>query len=72
VRNLLRRGLIRPGPAHIGLDATPAGAIMGRGGAPSGHLFTLGPIMKGVLWEVLAVPEIRVQAQRLATQLLEG
>ena len=28
--------------------------------------------MKGVLWEVLAVPEIRVQAERLARLFLEG
>ena len=28
--------------------------------------------MKEVLWEVLAVPEIRVQAERLAHLLLEG
>ena len=28
--------------------------------------------MKGVLWEVVAVPEIRVQAERLARLLLDG
>jgi uncharacterized NAD(P)/FAD-binding protein YdhS len=27
--------------------------------------------MKGVLWEVVAVPEIRVQAERLARLLLD-
>jgi hypothetical protein len=27
--------------------------------------------MKGVLWEVIAAPEIRVQAERLAGLLLE-
>jgi uncharacterized NAD(P)/FAD-binding protein YdhS len=72
VRNLMRRGLIRPGPAHLGLDALPSGAIIGRDGAASQLLHTLGSTMRGVLWEVLAVPEIRVQAKQLARVLLAG
>jgi len=72
VRNLLRRGLIRPGPAGLGLDARANGAIIGRNGTAAEILHTLGSTMKGVLWEVLAVPEIRVQAERLARRLLNG
>jgi uncharacterized NAD(P)/FAD-binding protein YdhS len=70
VRNLLQRGLIRPGPAGLGMDALPGGTIIGRDGVVSDVLHTLGPAMKGVLWEVLAVPEIRLQAERLARALL--
>jgi uncharacterized NAD(P)/FAD-binding protein YdhS len=70
VKNLIGRGLIRPGPAQLGIDALPNGAVIGRDGAASGCLYTLGSTMKGVLWEVLAVPEIRVQAERLSTLLL--
>jgi uncharacterized NAD(P)/FAD-binding protein YdhS len=72
VRNLMRRGLIRPGPAHLGVDALLNGAIIGQNGAASDVLYTLGSSMNGVLWEVLAVPEIRVQAERLARLLLHG
>jgi uncharacterized NAD(P)/FAD-binding protein YdhS len=72
VRNLMRRGLIRPGPAHLGVDALLNGAIIGQNGAASDVLYTLGSSMKGVLWEALAVPEIRVQAERLARLLLHG
>ncbi len=72
VRNLMRRGLIRPGPADLGIDALLNGAIIGQNGAASDVLYTLGSTMKGVLWEVLAVPEIRVQAERLARLLLGG
>jgi uncharacterized NAD(P)/FAD-binding protein YdhS len=71
VKNLIRRGLIRPGPAGLGLDAQPNGAIIGRDGIVSGVLYTLGSPMKGVLWEVIAAPEIRVQAEQLAGLLLE-
>ncbi|MGB9275778.1 MAG: hypothetical protein WCC08_11140, partial [Terrimicrobiaceae bacterium] len=49
------------GPTRAGASAT----------APP-ELSTLGSSMKGVLWEVLAVPEIRVQAERLARLLLDG
>jgi uncharacterized NAD(P)/FAD-binding protein YdhS len=68
---LLRRGLIRPGPARLGIDALPDGAVVGQDGAASELLFTLGSTMKGVLWEVVAAPEIRVQAERLARRLVE-
>lgn len=71
VKNLMRRGLIRPGPAKLGIDALPNGAIIDRNGASSAVLYTLGSTMRGVLWEVLAVPEIRVQAQQLARLLLD-
>lgn len=71
VTRLLSRGLIRPGPASLGLDALPNGAIIDRDGAPSKVLYTLGSTMRGVLWEVLAVPDIRVQAEQLA-RLLAG
>jgi uncharacterized NAD(P)/FAD-binding protein YdhS len=69
--NLLKRGLIQPGPANIGMQATTDGVVVGRDGRPSEYLFTLGSTMRGLLWEVLAVPEIREQAQRLALTLLQ-
>ena len=71
VRNLMRRGLIRPGPSYLGVDALLNGAIIGQNGAASDVLYTLRSSMKGVVWEVLAVPEIRVQAERLARLLLD-
>jgi uncharacterized NAD(P)/FAD-binding protein YdhS len=70
VKSLIRNGLIRPGPAQLGIDALPNGAIVGRNGKASEVLYTLGSTMRGVLWEVLAVPEIRVQARQLAFLLL--
>lgn len=72
VKNLMARGLIRPGPADLGIGALPDGRIIGRNGAASDVLYTLGSTMKGVLWEVVAVPDIRLQAERLARLLLGG
>lgn len=64
VRNLLARGLVRPGPFGLGLDATPDGRIRSaQGDAP---LWALGPLLRGVLWECIAVPDIRDAAIGLA------
>ncbi len=70
VRNVMRRGLMRRGPVHLGVDALLNG--IGQNGAVSDVLYTLASSMRGVLWEVLAVPEIRVQAERLARLLING
>ena len=63
-------GLLRPGPLDMGFDATPEGALLDAAGAPSPSLFTLGPPLRGVLWETTAVPEIREQARALAERLV--
>ncbi len=70
VENLLRRGSICPGPGHIGMKTRANGAIINQAGETSDVLFTLGSTMKGLLWESIAVPEIREQAEHLATLLL--
>jgi len=71
VRDLSARGLIRPDPLGLGLDVAADGGLLDTGGASSSWLFTLGPLCKGRLWEVTAVPEIRVQAAALAARLRE-
>jgi uncharacterized NAD(P)/FAD-binding protein YdhS len=35
----------------------------------SGHLYTLGALRRGELWETTAVPELRAQAARIAAAL---
>jgi uncharacterized NAD(P)/FAD-binding protein YdhS len=70
VERLFQDGMARPGPLGLGLDATREGALIGPEGRPSSVLSTLGPPLRGVLWETTAVPEIREQAARLAERLL--
>jgi len=69
VRSLLENHLGRVDASLQGLDVTEDGAIIDAGGRPSEQIFALGPARKGLLWESTAVPEIRVQAQRLAEYL---
>src|SRR6202008_4114947 len=72
LRQLLHDGWCRPGPLHLGFDATLDGAIVGGDGNPSPVLSALGPPLRGVLWETTAVPEIRAQAATLARRIVDG
>jgi uncharacterized NAD(P)/FAD-binding protein YdhS len=70
VQGLLSRGTMRLHPNGLGLDATPAGALIDAQGKVSDRLYAIGPLLKAVLFESVAVPEIRLQAQTLAKMLL--
>jgi uncharacterized NAD(P)/FAD-binding protein YdhS len=69
VDDLLRQGLVRPDPLHIGLDVAEDGALIDAQGVPSSVMYTVGPARKGRLWETTAVPEIRQQVAGLASLL---
>jgi uncharacterized NAD(P)/FAD-binding protein YdhS len=66
LQDLLEHGLIRPDPIGIGLDVTPDCAVIDRSGKPSAKLFAIGPLTRGKFWEIVAIPDIRVQCAELA------
>jgi uncharacterized NAD(P)/FAD-binding protein YdhS len=68
--NLLAAGLIGHDPLALGIAALPSGEVLRYNQKPAGWLFTIGAPLKGILWESTAVPEIRVQAQVLARQIV--
>ncbi len=70
LRNLAIRGLIRPCELSLGFDALPDGRLKNKDGAITKNVWTMGPGLRGVLWECTAVPEIRIQAKELATKLV--
>lgn len=53
----------------LGLQATPEGCLRHTGGHWP-HLFALGSLLRGTLWECTALPEIRQQARIIASRLL--
>lgn len=69
VQSLLRDGLGRPDPYHLGLDITNAGQLLRQDGGTTPGLYAIGPVTRGAFWEMTAVPDIRVQAQALARTL---
>ena len=70
VSQLLADGLARAAPLGLGVDCTTYGALIGARGQPASDLFAVGPVTRGALWEIVAVPEIRGQAEQVAERAL--
>jgi uncharacterized NAD(P)/FAD-binding protein YdhS len=66
---LVEAGRIRPDPLRIGIDVDPECRTLDSGGKASERLYAIGPVTRGAFWESVAVPDIRVQAQRIAARL---
>lgn len=67
---LLGRGLARSGPHGVGLDTDADGALLDPHGHADPRVLVLGSLRIGSLWESIAVPELRVQAEQAAGRLL--
>ena len=72
LRGLLGSGLATPDPLRLGIQADASGALLNDSGRPSDTLFTLGPPLRGQLYETTALPEIRDQAAVLARRLISA
>lgn len=72
VTRLLARGLARLDANGLGLAVTEALQVINSEGRAASDLWALGPIVRGVFWECTAVPDIRVQAQKLASSVARG
>jgi uncharacterized NAD(P)/FAD-binding protein YdhS len=67
--SLFAGGFVRPGPLSLGLDVDDDYRVIDRTGSASARLFAIGPVIRGVLWETTAVPDIRRQCAALAKTL---
>jgi uncharacterized NAD(P)/FAD-binding protein YdhS/predicted metal-dependent enzyme (double-stranded beta helix superfamily) len=72
VRSLIDSGLARPDPLGLGLDTSPEGELLDRGGRPQEDLLVVGTLRKPALWESTAVPELRGQAATAAQRALQA
>jgi uncharacterized NAD(P)/FAD-binding protein YdhS len=69
--DLRRRGLIAPDALGLGIE-TKDSAALNSAGHVSPWLYALGPLTRPTWWEVVAVPEINAQIDRLVHDLSEG
>jgi uncharacterized NAD(P)/FAD-binding protein YdhS len=69
--DLRRRGLIAPDALGLGIETRDCVAL-GSAGHPSSWLYALGPLTRPAWWEVVAVPEINAQIDRLVRDLAAG
>lgn len=70
-RDLLGSGLASVDELDMGLRATDDFRVLDRDGNPSSWLYAVGPLLKGMLWESIAVPELRGQSHHIARHLLD-
>ena len=71
VAQLLAEGYARVDPLGIGLDVDNDCALIDASGRASNRVFAAGPMSQAAFWEVIAVPDIRLQAALLARRLAE-
>ena len=69
-RQLLERGLIRPGNLGLGIAADRSGAVLNTHSEPAKRLFAMGPPLRGEWWESTAVTDVALQAKALAARLV--
>jgi uncharacterized NAD(P)/FAD-binding protein YdhS len=68
---LLGTGLARPGPHGIGVDTDAEGRLLDAHGHALPQVQVVGSLRIGSLWESIAVPELRGQAESAVRGLLE-
>lgn len=67
---LIAAGTARRGHAGMGVDSDPVtGALISAAAAVHPHVFVIGTMRRGTLWETTAIPELRSQAKALAKVL---
>lgn len=69
---LRESGVVSADRFELGLDTTGSFQVLDARQRPVPGLYCLGPLLRGSLWEITAVPELRVAATRLARHLVGG
>jgi len=69
IRRLIDNGLARVDALGLGLEIDDESRLVDPTGVAASRLYAVGPITRGSLWEVTAVPDIRNQVADLARRL---
>lgn len=65
IERLTERGLLTFDTLGMGIAVDADLNCVGRDGTPARNLRALGPIVRGIFWECIAVPDVRKQAQQI-------
>lgn len=66
IRDLLAQGTARPDPHKLGLDVDVDSSVIDSRGMASQRIYALGPVTRGLFWEITSVPDIREQCWKVA------
>ena len=69
---LLYAGIARSDVLRLGLETDADDRVIGREGKPQPGLFALGPVAMGRRYEIVAVPDLRVQCEDVAERILRA
>lgn len=73
LQKLASKSIISPDPLRMGIQTDVSTyRVIDAYGEQSPFLFTLGTNLKGLVWETVAVPELRVQCEQLSAILLNA
>jgi len=70
IQRLLSRGIVKLDEQGLGLAVTDGLNAVRTDGSVVERFWALGPIVRGVFWECIAVPDIRVQASHVAVSVV--
>jgi uncharacterized NAD(P)/FAD-binding protein YdhS/quercetin dioxygenase-like cupin family protein len=70
LRSLLDGGLARVTPHGLGIETLADGRLVDARGEPSARLFGIGAVRRASHWETTSVPDIAIDAQRVAALLV--
>lgn len=71
--SLVSAGFARPGSQDLGVDVDARTyRLLDADGADTRPIYALGPIIRGAVWETIAVPEIRADAAAIAGDILDA
>jgi len=71
LKNMAKSGRIAAGPLNLGIKTHPEDhSVISADGKRIPNLFVIGSNLKGTLWESTAVPELRLQAHKLACHII--
>jgi uncharacterized NAD(P)/FAD-binding protein YdhS len=68
---LAARGLLRAEPQGLGLEVDRHARVIGIDGAPTRGLFVAGPLARGYFGELMGLPQVSLQPERLAISIAE-
>ncbi|HEX8517673.1 MAG TPA: FAD/NAD(P)-binding protein [Bacteroidia bacterium] len=72
VKSLIAENIICPDEHKMGINASPGGRVLDNKGGVVKNVYAVGSMLRKVLWETTAVPELRENAENVAQQIIES
>jgi uncharacterized NAD(P)/FAD-binding protein YdhS len=71
LKDCREKGIVAQDSLKLGINADiETLQVLNAAGHRNSNLFTIGPPLKGMLWETIAVNELRIQAEKLSARIL--